>query len=275
MAISAQTLFHFTKYNYLKKIIKTKAFYPRYCFEESIDHEGLVLAYPMTCFCDIPLSQIQFYAKTYHSNGLGLKKSWGVESGLNPVFYLQTGSYPLALINKAFRAALSNQTKLSDEKYAINTDNPAFLKYFLHLTAYFKPRAGKTWNKANKRFEVYQQSNKFRMTDFYNEREWRYIPDHTTVNSDLNIPLNFIPGYHFYEGEFFNEKYFSDQNKSLEKYPLTFTASDVKYIIVEKRSYVKYMSDFITKLDESIYTNDEKNILISRIISLTQIKEDF
>lgn len=275
MAISAQTLFHFTKYKYLKNIIKAKAFFPRYCFEENISQNGYVFAYPMTCFCDIPLSQISSHAKTYSNNGIGLKKTWGINRGLNPVFYIQNDSYPMHLIAKSLNFAFKDYVKMPDGSISLKTNNPMFLKYFLDLTAYYKPRAGRIWNKVNKSFEVSPQSRRTIYTDFYNEREWRFVPDHTSFYTESRIPVNFIPSDLFYINEIFQETIFNDKNKDLEGYQLSFSAEDVKYIIVEKRPYVKFMSDFITGLDECIYTNDEKNILISRIISLTQIKEDF
>lgn len=275
MAISAQTLFHFTKYKYLKEIIKAKAFLPRYCFEETIFQNDLVYAYPMTCFCDIPLSQISSHAKTYSNNGIGLKKTWGIERGLNPIFYIQNESYPMNLIKKALIHAFKENKKMPDGNISIKTVNPGFLKYFLDLTAYYKPRAGKTWNKVKRSFEVNPHTSRPNITDFYDEREWRFVPDHTSFCTESKIPVNFIPGEKFYNDEFFNDKYFNKKNKALERYQLDFSVKDVKYIIVEKRPYVKYMSDFISELDNSIYSVEEKNLLISRIISLAQIKEDF
>lgn len=94
MALSAQTLFHFTKFKNLKSIIANKAFKPSYSFEIFMNDEDKIFAYPMVCFCDIPLSRINNQANQYNSNGIGLNRTWGSINGLNPVFYLQPGSIP-------------------------------------------------------------------------------------------------------------------------------------------------------------------------------------
>ena len=65
MAISSNTLFHFTPTaEYLVGIL-TNEFHPRYCLEKIalVEYE-FELAYPMVCFCDIPLSQIKNHVKT-------------------------------------------------------------------------------------------------------------------------------------------------------------------------------------------------------------------
>lgn len=74
--LSANTLFHFTKEkNTLINILKTK-FYPRLCLEDNFifSKESTKMAYPMVCFCDIPLSQINNHAATYGKYAIGLKK---------------------------------------------------------------------------------------------------------------------------------------------------------------------------------------------------------
>ncbi len=99
MAISSESLFHFTsKFEYLESILKG-AFYPRYSLEyiPSINRETKELkkinkAIPMVCFCDIPLSQVKDHINFYGSYGIGLKKSWGRSVGLNPIIYLDKDS---------------------------------------------------------------------------------------------------------------------------------------------------------------------------------------
>jgi hypothetical protein len=72
MAISAQTLFHFTKSAEALIGILREEFKPRYCLEDQtvMRHPDgpnmLELAIPMVCFCDIPLSSIIWCCDNYH-----------------------------------------------------------------------------------------------------------------------------------------------------------------------------------------------------------------
>lgn len=65
--LSANTLFHFTRTREtLINILKTR-FYPRLSLEENFffSKMGDKIAYPMVCFCDIPLSQIKNHTNSY------------------------------------------------------------------------------------------------------------------------------------------------------------------------------------------------------------------
>ncbi|MBW6491488.1 MAG: hypothetical protein K0B15_09890 [Lentimicrobium sp.] len=276
MAISAQTLFHFTEYEHLQKILQTKAFYPRFCFESFINQDDFVVAFPMSCFCDIPLSQISTHAESYHNNGIGLSKSWGINRGINPVFYLQKESYPSRLILDAFKAMFLKIKPVAEGNMALQTDNPDFIKKFMDLTSYFKPREGKTWDKFAGSFVKYTGAlDTDKLFNFYDEREWRFVPWSGEEITTSKINLNFRPKEQFYSGGKFLETKFKEANQSLQKSPLSFEALDIKYIIVAKKSYVNFMAKYIRKLPTEVYSEDEKNVLISKIISLTQIKEDF
>ena len=76
----SDTLFHFTKnINTLKNILQN-GFWPRYCLEDFnwYNAELGYIAYPMVCFCDIPLSRINEHVKFYGDYGIGLTKNWGL-----------------------------------------------------------------------------------------------------------------------------------------------------------------------------------------------------
>ncbi len=277
MAISAQTLFHFTQYKYLQSILEAKAFYPRYCFEAFINQENLIVAFPASCFCDIPLSQISEHADTYNRNGIGLKKSWGIAKALNPLFYLQKESYPSAIILDLFKSLIKKHKTLKDKSIVLETD-PRFIKGFFELATFCKPREGRNWIKETNDFEKYTGvTAKFgdKIINFYDEREWRYVPKLVSTGKPNSVDLNFKLKDYFYDNNVFQENKFKKANSELEKYPLTFDATDIKYIIVGRSQDVISMAKFINKLDDSIYTVEEKNLLVSKIISLTQIKEDF
>ena len=69
--ISTNSLFHFTNdITYLIDILEN-GFQARYCFE-NISFGNYKFAFPMKCFCDIPLSAIKFHLKEYGQYGIGI-----------------------------------------------------------------------------------------------------------------------------------------------------------------------------------------------------------
>lgn len=276
MAISAQTLFHFTKFQHLKSIIQAKAFSPRLSFETFINDNDTIVAYPMVCFCDIPLSQIYPHAIEYQRNGIGLNKDWGIQKGLNPVFYLQKESYPTKIIKDATFAILNKNRPAVNNKIAIETNNPALLRYFFDLTAFYKPRIGKIWDKENNRFVKYSGiSKEDKIINFYDEREWRYVPNLQRSDTSNKVPVNFWMKEDFYNNKsgVFQKNTFEDINKQFQEYTLDFSVDNIKYIIVSRVTDLGHLATYISNLNN--YSKQEKSVLTSKIISLKQIHEDF
>ena len=101
--LSVDTLFHFTdELKWLAGIVE-KGFIPRYCLEhQDGDMNTVDLLSPtytaMVCFCDIPLEHISNYTSMYGKYGIGLRKDWGIERGVNPVMYFNNESYFINLL---------------------------------------------------------------------------------------------------------------------------------------------------------------------------------
>ncbi|WP_414709922.1 abortive infection system antitoxin AbiGi family protein [Puia sp.] len=94
MAISSETLFHFTPTLANLKGIVSDKFRIAYCFEQyTLDYQTHSAYYPMISFCDIPLSLAKNHINKYGSFAVGLTKDWGIRNKLNPVIYLETKSY--------------------------------------------------------------------------------------------------------------------------------------------------------------------------------------
>src|SRR5215467_12077450 len=110
--ISANSLFHFTPTLINLTSILKNYFYPRYCleswtviFETSQDlllDRTLEFAFPMTCFCDIPLSQITNHSNIYGKYAIGLTKDWGMKNKINPVLYAYKDSMTTTLLEKIY-----------------------------------------------------------------------------------------------------------------------------------------------------------------------------
>lgn len=105
MSSKSNTLFHFTKNIDFLKSILVDGFWPRFCLEEHnwrrFDYEAH--AYPIVCFCDIPLSRVAAHCLQYGSYGIGVSKSWASAHKLNPVIYIQTDSLLFDGLNKLFQ----------------------------------------------------------------------------------------------------------------------------------------------------------------------------
>jgi len=255
MTLSANTVFHFTNSLERLKGILTNGFYPNYCLEDwslvmRVDYE---VAIPMVCFCDIPLSQVQNHAGIYGNYVIGLrKKSWAMQNKINPVLY----TYPASL-SEIF---LSNMMKeIIDKRQTCRVGRHVLPENYLKFIEFMKPYEGRLWRK-----------NRYlkRTVRFYDEREWRFLPTNTMGERDYTpvVPKNF----------FLNIAQMKPYREILQTKRLLFEPKDVKYIIVKEESQVPKMITIV----EAIYKSKSSAlqdiwVLISKIISMEQIKEDF
>lgn len=245
MAVSANTLFHFTgKLDNLKGILKS-SFRPRYSLEDlsnAVPGKVYVARIPMVCFCDLLLSQIKDHIKFYGDYGIGLrKKGWGNKKGISPIIYLPKRSISSVLLKEItdqFRSSLQSR-----DSSLIHKHLPEFYKYI-------KAYDGLAQNKRTREMES---------RVFYDEREWRYSPNNFPV-----LPEK-IEDHAFLEKE--NKKIANSKS-------LTFTARDIKYIIVKKENEISSFADFIIGSLKKEFTYPERNLLVSKLISVEQIRDD-
>lgn len=237
MAVSSNNLFHFfSDKKYLKQAIN-EGLWPRYCIEKKWN--GKDLAIPMFCFCDIPLSQIKDHIddeKGYGNYGIGVTKDFARDNKITPVTYLSQDSI---LMNKL--------------SYFISTfDTPSFDHKEMsveELMLYYV-----------KKVSGYNNDDELKRK-FYNEREWRYIPQ---ISRDIH--LEFLTG-EYDEKEKVNELSERTKNDKIILNPL-----NIAYIIVKEESEVK---DMIKVLKKRFKNDSLLEQLYSRIITVKQIKEDF
>lgn len=246
MAISANTLFHFSsRYDTLIQILQSK-FFPRLCLEKGYWHPGdMRWAIPMVCFCDIPLSDITEHTQKYGNYAIGLKKTWAMEQGVTPILYVHDNSvfieHGLEALNWSLELSAKDPKHLNER-----------LAQVMSLFFMMKP------------YEGYQERDgKRKKVRFYDEREWRYIPP--IVGSHLN----------FLTEEKFNDKTQRDSINSFnEQYGVNFNPDVINYIIVEKEDeIVPLMHDLHSIKGNFSYKSVE--LLCSRILSMDRIREDF
>lgn len=253
MGISANTLFHFTSSDSLKKILVSQFFYPSYSlehFENILPRKSLYRkAYiPIVCFCDLTitqLSQLSRHTGDFGKYGIGLKKDWGEKKGVSPVVYVHNKSYPSTKIQELIKVfnAMSTAVRSNDFYSDIRNELVDFFKYI-------KPYKGR-WQK-NKKF-----ANDIR---YYDEREWRYCPAERQFKVFSGIRKSDIAKV-------------QDLNLLIKKDgKLNFTADDVKYIILDKRSEI---NDFFIAIDKMKIGLKKRNELKTKIITFDEIKDDF
>ena len=275
--IKSNSLFHFTpKEEYLLDILEN-GFWPRFCSEdiewlipkdfknelekqeednfwetltkELIKSNISSIAYPMSCFCDIPLSKITAHTDFYGGFGLGMTKEWGIRKRLNPIFYLSDNSIIPNLIQSFLlkTAPIDFWKSIQSEKTNQNT--------IIQLMKFLKPLRGKM-----------KVNGKEVTKNFDEECEWRYAP----ASDENNLFPNFLPNFLAN-----NNEELQDSNIVTKKVAsLNFEPSDIKYIFVPEDSNIPTIINKINTIFTN-YPEHERLLLLSKVISLDTIRKDF
>jgi len=252
MVISSNALFHFTRSMEDLVSILEDDFTARFCIENyanlfDASDDGFTMAFPMLCFCDLPISQLRGHMDFYGSYGLGMKKEWGIKNGLNPVMYMHPGSDTAADIGRLL--------KYLDSR-AVQNDTAVFRKCLRSIIRQIKLYEGlidKDGQQVSKRF--------------YDEREWRWVP---YVTEDENSDLLSLTKNKYNIPKARQEAY----EKASAASRLAFGPDDVDYIIVAKESEITSVIEAIEKIEQR-YDGKTVKLLTTRIISAEQIRSDF
>lgn len=271
MSLSANTLFHFTSFESLKGILEN-GFYPSCSIEQQYFGEFVTpIAIPMVSFCDIRLTQIKDHIQYYQPYGIGIKKEWGIKKGINPVFYILKDSYPLLAARKILIETYLERMKVDK----LSFQSFEFLQTYriLQLFCFFKHNLSQRWDKKKLEFSD-------KAVDFYDEREWRFVSELYTekqineIISKSSIPLAFISATTYDKNDL---KQFAEEiekfNKILKLNPLTFLASDIKYLVVETEEEVKELVKFLSTSPRHKDSPDLE-LLYSKITTIKNIEQD-
>jgi hypothetical protein len=234
---------------------------------KDILNDKLNYAFPMVCFCDIPLSQTTIHARQYGSFAIGMTKAWGERNKVNPVLYTYRNSATATYVSGSFGKLKEVNTDLeklfntvgSIREVRLRLEHLSFTRTKLQddiytLAKYLKPYQGRFWNKYIENF-----SNK--RVNYYNEREWRYIP-HSVNPQAIN------------EREFRDKRLRDIYNEKACKHKLTFELSDIKHIIIGKETDIPIFANKIfTKFKRKCAFADLLP-MITRIISMDQVLSD-
>lgn len=279
--ISAHTLFHFT---YSKKSLLSilkNGLYVRYSLEnfESLINNKAEIVFPMTCFCDIPLSHVKRHTNTYGKYAIGLSKTWGMKNKINPIIYTYPNSETTSILNDVFENIENFFNIEEKELKKIKVNKSVEIVYdrfndrenefskrvesvnskISHFIRYIKPYEGKFY-----RNEKYLDNP----VRFYDEREWRFTPSREFLFSKEMKDS--------YKREFFiDQRKRRALNIKLAKHlKLTFEPNDVKFIIVERDDEIPEMIKNLDEIFGKTATSDDLKLLGTRLISMEQILED-
>lgn len=156
-------LYHCTTFDSLKGILSSLAFYPSYCLEkaEYLRYKQ-EFAFAMVCFADLYPEELPLHMEKFNSSCyLKMSKDWAMRNGLAPIIYYTKMNCPLS----ACFGHIIDQTL--EEIAEGKTDTP-FVKSVNVLLSYLKQYEGQYWIDGKKDWSE--------KTQFYTEREWRYIP---------------------------------------------------------------------------------------------------
>lgn len=248
MALSTNSIIHYTRTIDSLKLILEEGFKVKYCYEKvfAAEEGHLHAAFPMVSFCDIPLSQVGAHLDSYGEYGVGLKKDWAKANKLSPVLYFDKDS---ELINYMWKEFDRFNEKLKKKEIKFED-----LEHLIKILSY------------SKNYEADLERNGETIPDyrFYNEREWRFIP-----NSEI---LDKASSY-------VSEKKYSDDKKKyndeLSHIRLTFETGDISYIIVKSEEEIKIITQVIRNIYADKCTLSEMEILLTRIVTADQIRNDF
>lgn len=297
-AQSANTLFHFmTKLEFLTSILRRGALVPRYC-PEFIDYlnihkETLVfnkVAILQKCFCDIPFhklaepfsvngegdayeslsndKQVDFEKNNTHfayygEYAVAFSKVWGERKHLQPVHYINKDSQYAKQFSGLFENILKEENV--PEEYSQDIINR--LTYIKPLRGFMNRRiAHDDFNSTT--VEIYK--------NFHDEQEWRYVPD-TDALVSLNIESIIANPYMI---PFVDEISKGLEDERYRSLWLDFSYDDIRYIIVPDTHARIEIIKTITNLPDSCFDNQDdipmqKNILISKILVLSEIRKDW
>ncbi|MEK4660601.1 abortive infection system antitoxin AbiGi family protein [Priestia sp. FSL H7-0729] len=263
---SANVLFNFMpKLEYLKSKLSKKALIPRF-YEENIAYLDLShmdkVAFPMVCFCDIHLNKLTYHmggsnsSDGYGRYGIGMSKTWGIQEGVQPISYMNSSSALLSDFKIAFKHAMEQMNDGTGDEILQN-------QLLTHLL-FIKPLNGEMAKQRGTSFEHISKN-------FHDEREWRFVPNFSDVDTDLSllIPQNVLVNN-------LNNlvcNAYSEGIEQKEELWLKFEYEKIEYLIVDTVEDRDNIIHFI--MDELHTDHATKYILISKIMVFTQLEKDW
>ncbi|CAN5786447.1 hypothetical protein BH10BAC2_BH10BAC2_36050 [soil metagenome] len=195
-----------------------------------------------------------------------MKKTWGITKRLNPVIYIENSSIIAKDLDNAFNHLLELHQKINKEFNAKNKNKINYIKtiyenfqtitdYNLNFFRYLKNYKG----------DLVRQNKVIKNYRFYDEREWRFVPEYTHKNIEASISER---KYKTYRSKSINKPL-------LDKVNLEFSAEDIDYLIVKSKKDIPQLIRSIQGTNNLAKNGDELLELTTRIITIEQLNKDF
>ena len=280
-------LFHYTRnQNVLIKILKEGLKFS-YCKEKFSD--DLCLGIPMISFCDIPIGSSFEHSSKYGQYAIAISKQKLIQkykSALGPVNYFTS----LSNVEAAFKLREEGNNKKQELEEIQNTStgqdvtikiegktfkgktippkdaSNALLLFLKSIEYQHSSTHAISLMKAYKSmYDGKEQVN-------YNECEWRIVlPENAKLGNGR------ICKWFWTESEYDNWRN-GREDKFIQEFPLIFSVDDIDYIIVPTKELIPNFIKRLIKM-KVICGNDlnerDRFSLVSKVISLEQIKSDF
>ena len=153
-------IFHYTScMDYLRDIL-THGFWPRFWAEEFawLLGDSIHIAFPMVCFCDIPITAASHHRSRYGHYAVAVSKVWAITHDVNPVWYIHVGTS----VRTHLEATLHQEPPAT--LHAIPASMKALLP-FMKKTVGSQPDRGPL-----------NRPNWHEIVEFDQELEWRHTP---------------------------------------------------------------------------------------------------
>lgn len=299
------TLFHYTKTaNRLLSILK-EGFRFTYCLEEYHLLKNEYIGVPMISFCDIPVNDCAEHSGKYGYYAIGLTKDSifaceDILKQISPVHYYVSAN-PIKPVFQELENIRFMQKELSKDKFspaikeqikALETGEYTRIdgipyeivmegrKYQMHIqqnlaTTCFAIGMLKPYISYNRNKKKYQRN--------YDECEWRII-EPEVWDMDEGTKFSWLWSEQEYKtwrgngAKPFIKQENEERDKSNESYAgITFTVDCISFIIVKTEkeipSFIKRLGKLKTLCRERL-TQEQKDLLFSKVISFERIKKD-
>ncbi|GEM_PF-961099 len=252
MSVSNRSVIHYTsEYKTLCSILKDRAFLPSFCNETiKIDNNNIQrFAVAQVSFCDIPFSQIKQHVDSYGSYAIGLSKNWANLKHLNPVQYV------------GMDTPVTTALKFMTDYLFMQNDNTKFDFSSTYILESLKKQLSFMKHHTD---DLYREKETIQNYVFYNEREWRYVPDNFEEYIKFIKPQWDINQFRQYKNEWNKEL----RNKNIN---LEFDFKDITYIILKNN--IECRNFFLFCQEE--FSHDELLELVTKIVTIESIQNDF
>lgn len=194
----------------------------------------------MVSFCDITLSQVKVHMDKYGVYGIGLTKEWAIRNGLNPVLYMDKNAMLTRNFIDFFHEYIQDHATFNEQEIRM-----------FDIARYTKNYQG----------DLTRGDTTYKDYRFYDEREWRYtLPYDQYKDFALPVDINFDK---------------DKVNQNINRFRLNFEPNDIKYIIIQDEEEINEFINVLRTAKGKKFSMADVEKLTTRIITSTQIYEDF